>query len=53
MKLTNVVKDGKLQLKEDKLNKPWDILSVGLWGPWIVKCEFKEPQQKHEVKIGL
>ena len=45
MKLTNVVKDSKLSLKEDKLIKSWDLLSVDLCGPWIVKCEFEEPQQ--------
>ena len=51
MKGTNVVKVGKLPLKEDKLIKPWYLLSVDLCSPWIVKCEFKEPQQIQEVKI--
>ena len=50
-KLTNVVKDGKLPLKEDKLIKLWDLLSVDLCGPWIVKYKFEEPQQLQEVKI--
>ena len=44
-------KDGKVPLKEDKLIRPWDSLSVDLCGPWIVKCEFEEPQQIQEVKI--
>ena len=51
MKLTNVIKDGKVPLKEDQLIRPWDSLSVDLYGPWIVKCEFEEPQQIQEVKI--
>ena len=50
-KLTNVVKDGKMPLREDKLIKPWDLLSVDLCGLWIVKCEFEEPQQIQEMKI--
>ena len=50
MKLTNVVNDGKLSLKKDTLIKLWGLLSLDLCGPWIVKCEFEEPQQKQEVK---
>ena len=46
-----MVKGDKLPLKEDKLIKPWDQLSVDLCGPWIVKYEFEEPQQLQEVKI--
>lgn len=51
MKLTNVVKDGKIPLREDKIIKPWDLLSVDLCESWIVKCGFEEPQQIQEVKI--
>ena len=51
MKLTNVVKDGKMALKEDKQIKPWDLLSVDLCEPWTVKCNFEEPQHIQEVRI--
>ena len=51
MKLTNVVKDGKLPLKEDKVIKPWELLSVDLCGPWTIKCEFDVPKQIKTVKI--
>jgi hypothetical protein len=51
MKLTNVVKDGQLPLKEDKVIKPWEILSVDLCGPWNIKCEFDVPKQVKTIKI--
>ena len=51
MKLTNVIKDGQLPLKEDKVIKPWELLSVDLCGPWNIKCQFDVPQQTREVKI--
>ena len=44
MKLTNVVKYGKLPLKENKLIKPWELLSVDLCGPWRIKYKFEEPE---------
>ena len=39
-KLTNVVKDGQLPLKQEDLHKPFDLLSVDLCGPWQIKCTF-------------
>jgi len=42
MKLTNVVKDGELPLRDDKIIKPWELLSVDLCGPCKIKCEFEE-----------
>ena len=33
MKLTNIVKDGKMPLKDDKMIKPWELLSVDICGP--------------------
>ena len=45
MKLTNVVKDGKIPLREDKVIKPWDLLSVDLCGPCEVKCDFEEVEE--------
>ena len=44
--LTNIVKEGKMPLKNDKLIKSWELLSVNLYGPWTLKCEFKEPEEK-------
>jgi len=45
MNLTNVVKDGKLPLRDDKVIKPWELLSVNLYGPWKVKYEFEEAEE--------
>ena len=45
MKLTNVVKDGKIPPKENKLVKPWEVLSVDLCGPWKIKCIFEEAEK--------
>ena len=45
MKLTNVVKDDKLPLRDDKVIKPWELLSVDLCGPWKIKCEFEEAEE--------
>ena len=45
MKLTNVVKDGKLLLRDDKVIKPWELLSVDLCGPWKFKCEFEGAEE--------
>ena len=45
MKLTNVVKDGKIPSKENKLVKPWEVLSVDLCGPWKIKCIFEEAEK--------
>lgn len=28
MKFINIVKDGKMPLKDDKLTKPWELLSM-------------------------
>lgn len=42
MKVTNVVKDGKLPLCKDKTIKPWELLSVNLCGPQKINCEFEE-----------
>ena len=44
MKFINVVKDGKMPLKDDKLTKPWELLSVNLCGSWTIKCEFEEQE---------
>eukprot|EP00592_Proboscia_alata_P029066 CAMPEP_0194446358 /NCGR_PEP_ID=MMETSP0176-20130528/128391_1 /TAXON_ID=216777 /ORGANISM="Proboscia alata, Strain PI-D3" /LENGTH=116 /DNA_ID=CAMNT_0039273057 /DNA_START=360 /DNA_END=707 /DNA_ORIENTATION=- len=33
-KITNVVKDGQLPLKQEQDLKPFDLLSVNLCGPW-------------------
>ena len=44
MKLTKVVKDGKIPLRDDKVIKPWELLSVDLCGPWKVTCEFEEAE---------
>jgi len=33
-KLTNVVKDGQLPLKQEEQLKSFDLLSVNLCGPW-------------------
>ena len=46
MKLTNVVKDGKLPLRDDKVIKPWEFLSVDLCRPWKIKCEFEEAEEE-------
>ena len=51
MKLTNVVKDSKLPLKENKLIKPRELLSVGLYGPWKIKCKFEEREVIKTVRI--
>ena len=32
-KVTNIVKDDKMPLKDDKLIKSWELLSVDLCGP--------------------
>ena len=45
MKLTNVVKDGKLPLRNDKVIKPWELLLVDLCRPWKIKCEFEEAEE--------
>ena len=45
MKPTNVVKDGKLPLRDDKVIKPWELLSVDLCGPWKVQYKFKEAEE--------
>ena len=45
MKLTNVVKDGKIPLRDDKVIKPWELLSVDLCGPWKVTCEYEEAEE--------
>ena len=37
-KTTNIVKDGKIPLKEQQDLKIFDLLSVDLCGPW--KCRF-------------
>ena len=44
-KLTNIVKDGKLPLRDDKIVKPWDLLAVDLCGPWKIDCEFEETEE--------
>ena len=45
MKLTNVVKNGKLPLRDDKVIEHWELLSVDLCGPWKIKCEFEETEE--------
>ena len=45
MKLTNVVKDGKIPLRDDKIIKPWELLSIDLCGPWKVTCEYEEAEE--------
>ena len=45
MKLTNVVKDGKLPLRDDKVIKPWELLSVDLCGQWKIIYEFEEAEE--------
>ena len=42
MKYTNVLKDGKLPLRDDKIIMPWEILSVDLYGPWKIKYEVEK-----------
>ena len=39
-KLTNIVKDGKLPLKQAYKLRPFDLLSVDLCGPWKIKYTF-------------
>ena len=51
MKLTNIVKDGQLPIKEDKLVKPQELLPVDLCGPWKIKCELEEEQKTITVSI--
>ena len=49
IRVTNVVKDGKLALRDDKIIKLWELLSVDLCGPWKIKCKFEEAES--DVKI--
>lgn len=42
MKLTNMVKYAKLPLREDRVIMLWELHSVDLCGPWMIKCEFEE-----------
>ena len=51
MKLTNVAKDGKLPLREDKVIKHWEILLVDLCGPWKIKVEFEESEPNCATQI--
>ena len=51
MKLTKVVKDGKLPLRDDKIIKPWEIISVELCRPWKIKCEFEETEYDKPNKV--
>ena len=45
MKLTNVVKDDKLPLRDNKIIKPWELLLVDLCGPCKIKCAFEEAEE--------
>lgn len=51
MKLTNVVKDGKLPLMDDKVAKPWELLSVDLYGPWTIKWQLDVTKKTQIVKV--
>ena len=50
MKLTNVVKDGKLPLRDDKVIKHWELLLVDLCGQMKVKCKFEEAEERVSIQ---
>ena len=50
MKHTNVVKDGKLPLRDDKVIKPWELLLIDVYGPWKIKCESEEWKKEYRNK---
>jgi len=51
MKLTNVIKDGQLPLKDVKVIKPLELVLVDLCGPWSINHKFDLPKQIKAVKI--
>jgi len=44
-------RNGKLLLRDDKIIKPWEPLSVGLCGPWKIKCEFEEAEPEVAIQM--
>ena len=53
MKLTSVIKDGKLPLRDDKIIKSWELLLVDLCGPWKSKCEFEEAELDPAIQMKM
>ena len=46
MKLANVVKDDKLPLRDDKIIKHWELLSIDFFGPWKKNVGLKKRKKE-------